>query len=146
MFPHLKKNSKTITRIASLALMAGFYAALGVAAQADCDGTITNKMNTAYTFKVFSVDAKETFTEVQSGDLQPGAAATFTFVASYGTEIVKLYQGGNEVFAAVSRDDNLANCNFGRSGGWAPYCLGIPSDQDITILPRHYNCDKSKAQ
>ncbi len=146
MFPKHVKYSKITTCAASLALVAGLYVASGIAAKADCTGTITNKMNTAYSFKVFSVDANDAFTQVQSGNLQPGTAATFTFVASYGTEVVKIYQNSNEVFSATSRDNNLANCNFGRSGGWAPYCLGIPTDQDITILPRHYNCDKSKAQ
>lgn len=102
-------------------------------------------MPDSYTFKVFSVSADGAFTEVQSGEVAPGGSATYQLVASYGTEIIKIYQNGVEQFNAKSQGENLPNCNFGRSGGWAPFCVGIPNDADITILPQRYNCSKSKA-
>lgn len=146
MIHQCKKYTKTAIRIASLAMVAGLYVATSSAALADCTGTLTNKMTGSYAFKVFSVDANEAFTEVQSGNLEPGESATYDLVASYGTQVIKIYQDGAEQFAATTRDENLANCNFGRSGGWAPYCVGIPNDSDITILAQRYNCDKSRAQ
>jgi len=138
--------SQTLLHFASLLAVALLIMTAAPSARADCTGEIRNKMSGAYTFKVFKVGADEQFVEVQSGDLEPGASVTIDYKASYGTQVVQIFQNGKPAFSRTLHDENLAACNFGRSGGQAPFCLGIPRDEDITILARRYNCSKNKAQ
>ena len=134
----------TLAKFAALFAMTVLFMTTTVPAQADCTGQIHNKMRGAYSFKVYKVDANEKFVEVQSGSLPAGASATIQYKTSYITQVVQVFENGQPAFSVTLRGEELANCNFGNKGGWAPYCLGIPRDRDITILARRYNCSKSK--
>lgn len=146
MFNQAEYMSRLLARIAPVLTLAVLYAASSTAAQADCAGQIHNRMAGSYSFKVFQVDADENYTEMQGGALAPGESASFDFVSAYGTEVIEIYENDVRAFSTTLREDKLSSCNYGNSGGFAPFCLGIPEDQDITILPQRYNCDKNRAQ